>query len=248
MSSTILKVDKLAKRFGGIVATDNLSLDIGQGEIHALIGPNGAGKTTLVAQLSGMMEPDSGRIEFDGVDITRLSTAKRSQLGMARSFQITSVLPNFTARDNVAMAVQSRSGHSFRFWRTARNDVALLEPAREMLDKVGLGEQADVLAENLAHGEQRQLELAMVLATQPKLLLLDEPTAGMGPEDSAWTASFLNQLKGEFSILLIEHDMDTVFSVADRITVLVYGQAIATGTPEEIRNNAEVRSAYLGNE
>ena len=248
MRSPILKIDNLAKRFGGIVATDNLSLDIERGEIHALIGPNGAGKTTLVAQLSGMMEPDSGRIEFDGVDITRLSTAKRSQLGMARSFQITSVLPDFTVNDNVAMAVQSRAGHSFRFWRAARGDATLLGPAREMLQKVGLKEQADVLAANLAHGEQRQLELAMVLATRPKLLLLDEPTAGMGPEDSAWTAEFLNLLKGEYSILLIEHDMDTVFSVADRITVLVYGRAIATGTPEEIRNNAEVRSAYLGDE
>ena len=246
--STILKVDNLVKHFGGIVATDQLSLDIERGEIHALIGPNGAGKTTLVTQLSGMMQPDSGTVEFDGQDITRLSTAQRSQLGMARSFQITSVLPNFTALANVAMAVQSRAGHSFRFWRAAENDPALITPAREMLEKVGLGGGAETLAANLAHGEQRQLELAMVLATQPKLLLLDEPTAGMGPEDSAWTASFLNQLKGEYSILLIEHDMDTVFTVADRITVLVYGRAIATGTPEEIRNNPEVRNAYLGDE
>ena len=171
--TTILKVDKLIKHFGGIVATDELSLEIEQEEIHALIGPNGAGKTTLVSQLSGMMQPDSGTIEFDGVDITELSTAKRSQLGMARSFQITSVMPNFTALANVAMAVQSRAGHSFKFWRAAESDPALIGPAQDMLDKVGLGEGANSLAANLAHGEQRQLELAMVLATQPKLLLLN---------------------------------------------------------------------------
>lgn len=247
-SEVILRVDRLAKRFGGIVATDELSLEIARGEVHALIGPNGAGKTTLVTQLSGMMVPDSGTIHFDGQDITRASAAKRCQLGLARSFQITSVLPNFTALTNVAMAVQARSGHSFRFWRNAETDPSLLEPARAVLAQVGLEERANALAANLAHGEQRQLELAMVLATEPKLLLLDEPTAGMGPEDSIWTADFLKRLKGQYSILLIEHDMDTVFSVADRITVLVYGKAIATGSPEDIRNNAEVRAAYLGEE
>ena len=246
MTDLILQVDGLVKRFGGVIATDSLGLDVRPGEVHAVIGPNGAGKTTLVAQLSGMIQPDEGKVAFEGFDITRDSAAARSQRGLARSFQITSILRDFTALANVAMAIQAHAGHSFRFWRSASGDRALVEPARAALQRVGLGERAEILGANLAHGEQRRLEIAMVLATGPKLLLLDEPTAGMGPEDAAWMAQFLLGLKGEHSILLIEHDMDTVFSVADRITVLVYGRAIATGTPEEIRTNAEVRSAYLG--
>ena len=242
----ILRVNSLVKRFGGLVATDHLSLEITRGEIHALIGPNGAGKTTLVAQLAGMLKPDGGSIEFDGQDITHASTALRAKRGLARSFQITSVLPNLSALTNAAMAVQAQAGHSFRFWRPAEDDPSLTEPAYQVLSRVGLDHRANVLAGNLAHGEQRQLELAMVLATHPKLLLLDEPTAGMGPEDSAQTARFLLGLKGEYSMMLIEHDMDTVFSLADRVTVLVYGRAIATGTPTEIRANPEVRRAYLG--
>jgi branched-chain amino acid transport system ATP-binding protein len=244
----LLSVQMLNKHFGGIVATDNLSIDVTPGEIHAVIGPNGAGKTTLVAQLSGMLKPDGGKVLFDGHDITTLPAPKRSMLGLARSFQITSIFRDFSAIDNVALAIQAHSGHSFRFWRSARTDPRLLEPAREVLKQVGLEERANVISGNLAHGEQRQLEIAMALATKPKLLLLDEPMAGMGAEDSEQMTRFLISLKGKYTMLLIEHDMDAVFRLADRITVIVYGKAIATGTPEEIRVNDEVRTAYLGDE
>jgi branched-chain amino acid transport system ATP-binding protein len=242
----LLSVQMLNKHFGGIVATDNLSIDVLPGEIHAVIGPNGAGKTTLVAQLSGMLKPDGGKVLFDGHDVTALPAPKRSMLGLARSFQITSIFRDFSAVDNVALAIQAHSGHSFRFWRPARTDARLQAPAREVLKQVGLEDRADVISGNLAHGEQRQLEIAMALATKPKLLLLDEPMAGMGAEDSEQMTRFLISLKGKYTMLLIEHDMDAVFRLADRITVLVYGKAIATGTPDEIRNNPEVRSAYLG--
>ena len=246
MSEPILRVEGLTKSFGGVTATNNLDFDVLPGEIHAVIGPNGAGKTTFVAQLAGMLAPDAGRIVFDGKDIGHLSAPARSHAGLARSFQITSVFRNFTALENVALSIQARAGHSFRFWVRASTDPKLTEPARGILDDVGLGKRALVLAGNLAHGEQRQLEIAMALATGPKLLLLDEPTAGMGPEDSENMRKFLAALKGRYSIVLIEHDMDTVFTLADRLTVLVYGRAIATGTPSEIRNNDEVRAAYLG--
>jgi branched-chain amino acid transport system ATP-binding protein len=242
----LLSVQMLNKHFGGIVATDNLSIDVLPGEIHAVIGPNGAGKTTLVAQLSGMLRPDGGKVMFDGHDITALPAPKRSKLGLARSFQITSIFRDFSTVDNVALAIQAHSGHSFRFWRPAHTDLRLREPALEVLKHVGLDARADVISGNLAHGEQRQLEIAMALATKPKLLLLDEPMAGMGAEDSEQMTRFLAGLKGELTMLLIEHDMDAVFRLADRITVLVYGRAIATGTPDEIRHNDEVRSAYLG--
>lgn len=248
MTDPILKVTALEKHFGGVTATDNVHFDVLPGEIHAVIGPNGAGKTTFVAQLSGMLKPDSGAIEFDGRNITALSAAQRSHAGLARSFQITSVFRDFTALENVALSIQAHAGHSFRFWKAASKDPALTGPAREILDSLGLGDRASTKAANLSHGEQRQLEIAMALATTPKMLLLDEPTAGMGPEDSQRIKEFLTGLKGKYSMLLIEHDMDTVFSLADRITVLVYGQAIATGTPEEIRTNPEVRAAYLGEE
>ena len=246
MAEPLLSVQMLNKHFGGIVATDNLTIDVAVGEIHAVIGPNGAGKTTLVAQLSGMLKPDAGKILFDGHDITTLPAPKRSKLGLARSLQITSIFRNFSAVDNVALAIQAHSGHSFRFWRSARTDARLQEPAREVLKQVGLDARRDVISGNLAHGEQRQLEIAMALATKPKLLLLDEPTAGMGAEDSEQLTRFLADLKGKYTMLLIEHDMDAVFRLADRITVLVYGRAIATGSPEEIRANEEVRAAYLG--
>ena len=248
MAEPILKVEGLNKHFGGVVATEDLDFEVMPGEIHAVIGPNGAGKTTFVAQLSGMITPDSGRILFDGKDITDLKAPARSHAGLARSFQITSIFKNFSVLENVALSIQAHSGHSFRMWRPALDDEALNAPAREMLDRVGLGERAGVLAANLAHGEQRQLEIAMALAAGPKLLLLDEPTAGMGPEDSQRMTAFLGSLKGDYSMLLIEHDMDTVFALADRITVLVYGRAIATGAPEAIRANAQVRAAYLGEE
>ena len=248
MAEPALIVEGLVKRFGGVVATDNLQFDIAEGELHAVIGPNGAGKTTLVAQLAGMLKPDAGRIMFRGRDISRDSASARSHMGLARSFQITSVFRPLTARENVAISIQAHRGHSFKFWKPARTDPALVEPAQKILDEIGLGARADVVAANLAHGEQRQLEIAMALATEPKLLLLDEPTAGMGPEDSERIRGFLADLKGNYSILLIEHDTDTVFSLADRVTVLVYGRAIATGTPQEIRENAEVRAAYLGDD
>jgi branched-chain amino acid transport system ATP-binding protein len=246
MTEPILKVEGLNKHFGGVSATENLYFNVLPGEIHAVIGPNGAGKTTFVAQLSGMLKPDSGKIVFDGNDITHRSAADRSHLGLARSFQVTSIFKGFTTLENVAISIQAHRGHSFRFWRPAMTDPALTGPAQKLLDVLGLGERAQVISGNLAHGEQRQLEIAMALATDPKMLLLDEPTAGMGAEDSERIRGFLGGLKGEYSMLLIEHDMDTVFSLADRITVLVYGKAIATGTPSEIRANDAVKAAYLG--
>ncbi len=246
MADPILKVEGLTKHFGGVTAVDSIDFEILPGEIHAVIGPNGAGKTTFVAQISGLLAPDAGRIVFDGRDVTALSAPQRSHLGLARSFQITSIFRNFTVIENVALSIQAHAGHSFRFWRPAMSDPELIGPARKLLDEIGLGARADILASNLAHGEQRQLEIAMALATGPKLLLLDEPTAGMGPEDSERIREFLAGLKGTYSMLLVEHDMDTVFALADRITVLVYGKAIATGTPGEIRGNDAVRAAYLG--
>ena len=248
MADPILQIRGLRKHFGGVIATDNLDFDVLPGEIHAVIGPNGAGKTTLVAQLSGIIPPDAGTVTFDGADITRLPAPARSRLGLARSFQITSIFKQFTALENVALSIQAHAGHSFRFWRPARKDAELTTPARKLLTSLGLGARVDVVAANLAHGEQRQLEIAMALATGPKMLLLDEPTAGMGLEDSERIKRFLEGIKGEYSMLLIEHDMDTVFTLADRVTVLVYGRAIATVSPDEIRANAEVRAAYLGEE
>jgi len=248
MTEALLKVENLRKSFGGVLATDNLSLAVETGEIHAVIGPNGAGKTTMIAQLAGALDSDSGRILFDGEDISGLAPPARSRRGIARTFQITSIFHEFTALENVALSVQAHDGHSFRFWRAARDDALLLKPARAALEIVGLADRADVTARNLSHGEHRQLEIAMALATKPKLLLLDEPMAGMGAEESQMMVSILNGLKGDHTILLIEHDMDAVFALADQITVLVYGNAIASGTPDEIRANAEVRSAYLGEE
>ncbi|MBI4256373.1 MAG: ABC transporter ATP-binding protein [Candidatus Rokubacteria bacterium] len=246
MAEALLQVRGLTRRFGGLVATDRLDLDIGQGETHAIIGPNGAGKTTLIAQLAGDLRSDAGAVRFAGEDITRLSAPARSLRGLARSFQITSIFPDFTTLDNVALAVQAHAGHSFRFWRPARREPALREPARAILAQVGLAGRADVHAASLAHGEQRQLEIAMALATGPRLLLLDEPVAGMGLDESQRMIRFLASIKGRLTIVLVEHDMDAVFALADRISVLVYGRIIATGTPEAIRANAEVRQAYLG--
>ncbi len=246
MSSPLLQVEHLAKRFGGIVATDDLVLEVPQGELHAVIGPNGAGKTTLIAQLSGQLRPDSGRIRFSGADITALPPYRRSALGLARSFQITSLFLDFSALDNVALAVQAHAGHSFRFWRNARTETELRQGARAALDRVGLGARADWPASALSHGEHRLLELAMALAGSPRMLLLDEPMAGLGPEESARMVTMLRELKGELTILLVEHDMEAVFALADRITVLVYGRVIASGAPDDIRANEAVREAYLG--
>lgn len=244
----MLEVRKLQKRFGGVHATDDVSLDVQMGEIHAVIGPNGAGKTTLVSQLAGEILPDSGEILLDGRDITRASIAARAHRGLARSYQITSVFPEMTAEDNVALAVQAHDGHSFRFWLPVRADRALRDRARAVMDRVGLGDFASLPVAALAHGQQRQLEIAMALATEPKLLLLDEPLAGMGSEESREMVDRLLDLRANHAVLLVEHDMDAVFRLADRISVLVYGKLIATGTPDEIRENAHVRAAYLGEE
>jgi branched-chain amino acid transport system ATP-binding protein len=244
----LLVTDGLVKRFGGLLATDNVSIDVKHGEIHALIGPNGAGKTTLVSQLTGGLAPDSGTIRFLGRDVTRLPVHARVRLGLARSFQITSVLRDFSSLENVALAQQAHRGHSFRFLADVRKDTARTEAARRGLAAVGLEARATTLASALSHGEQRQLEIAMALAGEPKLLLLDEPMAGMGPEESQRMVALLLGLKQRCGMLLIEHDMEAVFALADRITVLVYGRAIFTGTPDEIRRHPEVRQAYLGEE
>jgi branched-chain amino acid transport system ATP-binding protein len=236
------------KSFGGLIATNQLNLDVAEAEIHAVIGPNGAGKTTLIAQFAGEQMPDAGTIYFAGLDITREPPARRAARGLARSFQVTTVFPEFSVLDNVALAVQAHAGHSFRFWRPARRDAALREPARARLAEVGLADRADRPAGILAHGEKRALELAMVLATNPRMILLDEPMAGMGPEDSARMVQLLASMKGQVTILLVEHDMDAVFALADRITVLVYGRAIATGAPDAIRQDPAVLQAYLGEE
>ncbi len=246
MAEALLTIQGLSKSFGALVATDELSLAVNEGEICAVIGPNGAGKTTLVHQLSGLLAPDGGRITFAGQDVTALQAPARVRLGLVRSFQITSILRDFSALDNVALAIQAGQGHSFRFWRNARADERLRDPALKLLDEIGLAARADVRAGALAHGEQRQLEIAMALATQPKMLLLDEPMAGLGPEEAQRMTAYLRRLKGRYTMLLIEHDMDAVFALADRIAVLVYGRAIAVGAPAEIRANAEVRRAYLG--
>ena len=244
----MLEVRGLTKSFGALRASDRIDLAVREGETHAIIGPNGAGKTTFISQLAGDLRPDSGRIFFAGEDVTHLRAPRRARKGLARSFQITSIYPEFTAVANVALAVQAHAGHSFRFWRDARRDAALLEAARRVLEDVGLSARANVLAANLSHGEQRQLEVAMALATRPRLLLLDEPMAGMGIEESERMIAFLATLKARHTIVLVEHDMDAVFRLADRISVLVYGRLIATGAPEAIRASAEVRSAYLGEE
>ncbi len=248
MAEPLLQIEGLSKRFGGIVASNNISLAINAGELHAVIGPNGAGKTTLIAQLTGELTPDAGRVRFGGLDITRTPPFRRSLLGLARSFQITSVFPDLTVLDNVALAVQAHAGHSFQFWRNARKDAALREPAREALARVGLTGRDDAIVGTMSHGEHRQLEIAMALATKPRMLLLDEPMAGMGPDESAQLVTMLRELKQEYTILLVEHDMDAVFALADRVSVLVYGRVIATGSGDEIRSNAEVKQAYLGDE
>jgi branched-chain amino acid transport system ATP-binding protein len=246
VAEALLQIEGLSKRFGGVIASDGITLEIPKGELHAIIGPNGAGKTTLITQLAGELASDAGRVCFENRDITALPTWRRSQLGLARSFQITSLFLDFTALDNVALAVQAHSGHSFHFWRGARGEPGLREPARAALDRVGLGARGDMLVSRLSHGEHRQLEIAMALATSPRMLLLDEPMAGMGPDESARMVATLRELKREMTILLIEHDMEAVFALADRITVLVYGRIIASGAPDAIRANADVRQAYLG--
>ncbi|MCF8479855.1 MAG: ABC transporter ATP-binding protein [Rhodospirillum sp.] len=245
-SPPTLELKGLCKAFGGITATDNLSLTVAAGEVHALIGPNGAGKTTTMAQITGEIRPDAGHILLDGRDITTLPVHARAALGIGRSFQITTLFPDFSALDNVAMAVQAKAGTSFRFWRPARQESELRDPARDALARVGLGDRTEVPAGDLSHGEKRALELAMALAGRPRLLLLDEPMAGMGPEESPRMVDLLLALKGSVAMLLVEHDMDAVFTLADRLTVLVTGAVVASGEPDRVRADPDVRRAYLG--
>ena len=248
MSLTILNVSNLSKTFGGVVATDHLNLEIKHGELHAIIGPNGAGKTTLLAQLSGETLPDSGDIIFREENITALPPFRRSRLGIARSFQITSLMLEMDVIDNITLAILARDNHSYKFWNPARQDIDLRNAALNALEEIGLEERAFEKVGNLSHGEHRQLEIAMALATQPHLLLLDEPMAGMGTEEGRKILKILQKLKKRKTILLIEHDMDVVFALADRITVLVYGRVIASGSPKSIKEDEKVREAYLGSD
>lgn len=248
MTTPLLSVRDLQKNFGALRVTDGVSFDVYPGELHAIIGPNGAGKTTLIQQLSGLLPSSGGTVTFDGADITRLPMADRVHLGMARSFQITSILANLTVLENTALAVQARSGSSFRFFRAAAKEEGLNREAMEALRTVNLADRAHRLAASLSHGEKRQLEIAIALACRPRLLLLDEPLAGTGHEESALLIDLMRKLKGRHAIVLIEHDMEAVFALADRVSVLVYGRIIATGTPAEVRADPQVRSAYLGEE
>jgi branched-chain amino acid transport system ATP-binding protein len=244
----VLSLQKLRKSFGALVVTDDVTFDLMPCELHAVIGPNGAGKTTLINQISGLVAPDSGSILFGGRDITGLPVHARAAAGLARSFQVSSILPGFSALENVALAVQSRCGSSFRALGHAAAEDALNGPAMVALADVGLGERAHVPAGELAHGEKRALELAIALATRPKVLLLDEPMAGTGREETARLVELLRRLKGRFSVLLVEHDMTAVFALADRISVLLYGRILASGTPAAVRADPRVVAAYLGDE
>ncbi|HEU4986695.1 MAG TPA: ABC transporter ATP-binding protein [Rhizobiaceae bacterium] len=246
MAEPVLDVRNLKKAFGAVVATDDVSLDLRPGEIHALIGPNGAGKSTLIHQIAGTIKPDAGEIRFLGQDVRPLGVAQRARLGLGRTFQVSSLAHEFSALRNVMLAVQGAQGSSFRFFRPVMADASLKEPAMAALERVGLANRADIPAAELSHGERRQLEIAIALALGSKAFLLDEPMAGMGPEGSRALTGFLDGLRQEAPILLVEHDMEAVFALADRISVLVYGRIIASGSIEEIRNDPAVREAYLG--
>ena len=242
----VLEITGLVKTFGALRATDGVTLDLRPGEIHALIGPNGAGKSTLIHQICGTLRQDGGTIRFAGQDISRTGVAERARLGLGRTFQVSSLAPEFSALRNVMLAVQAKAGSSFRFFKPVMRDRSLLDTAMAMLERVGVAGRADIPAAELSHGERRQLEIAIALALGSKAFLLDEPMAGMGPEGSKRLTGFLHILRHEAPILLVEHDMDAVFALADRISVLVYGRIIATGTVEEIRRDPAVRTAYLG--
>ena len=244
----MLSLRKLSKRFGGVIAVDHVDLDVAAGEVHALIGPNGAGKTTLIHQISGSLPSDQGEVLFLDRNITRLKQHQRVAAGLARSYQITSIFRSFSVLDNLALAVQARSGSSFSFWQPVEKESAIFEEASSVLEEIGLGEKKGSPASTLAHGEQRALEVGLALATQPKLLLLDEPMAGMGPEESQHMIALIERVRSRVTVLLVEHDMDAVFRLADRISVLVNGRLIATDAPEKIKMNPEVRRAYLGDE
>jgi len=248
MTGPLLQVRHLSKAYGALQVTSDVTLDVREGEIHAIIGPNGAGKTTLISQLSGQLMPDAGQVIYDGRDITRLDMPGRVRQGLARSFQLTKILPGLSVLENVAIAVQARSGSSFRFWARAADEAVLNDQAMEALSEVGLAARADRPARLLSHGEKRQLEFALALATRPRLLLLDEPLAGTGPEEAEILIDLMARLKSRVTMLLIEHDMTAVFALADRVSVLVYGAIVATGSPAEVRENPAVRAAYLGDE
>lgn len=248
MAEPLLRIESLCKSFGAVRACHDLSLEVHAGEIHALIGPNGAGKTTLLNQIAGDLSSDSGRIFLTGQEITHLPLYRRAPLGLARSYQITSVFANLSVEENMLLAIQAHHGHSFRFWGRGLKDPQLLAELGPALETVGLSERAEAIAGNLSHGEKKQLEVGMALACKPQLLLLDEPMAGMGPGGSIELSKLIRKLKKEMTILLVEHDMEAIFSLADRITVLVYGEVVATGSVDEIRSNPAVRQAYLGEE
>lgn len=248
MSETLLSVRNLSKSYGALKVTQDVSIDVAEGQIHAIIGPNGAGKTTLISQLSGQLRSNAGQVVYAGKDITRLDMAARVRRGLARSFQLTTLLPGFSALENVALAVQARAGSSFRFFRPAATEAALNDEAMTHLASTGLADRAGRMAGSLSHGEKRQLELAVALATRPRLLLLDEPLAGTGHDEAARLVDLFAALKSRVTMVLIEHDMDAVFALADRVSVLVYGQIVATGTPADVRADPKVRAAYLGEE
>ena len=242
----MLELRKLAKHFGGIVATDDVTLDVKRGEVHALIGPNGAGKTTLIGQISGDLASDGGTILFEGADLTHAPQHLRVAAGLSRSYQITSIFGRFSVLDNLALAAQARSGSSFSFWRPVAGETVLVEEARAIAAEIGLSGREGAVAATLAHGEQRALEVGLALATRPKLVLLDEPMAGMGQEESQRMVALVERIRARVTVLLVEHDMDAVFRLADRISVLVSGRVIATGAPQAIRAHVDVRKAYLG--
>ena len=246
MTEPVLVLEALSKSFGALKATQDVSLTLRPGALHALIGPNGAGTSTLMALISGRLRPDAGRVRFRGQDITELSVAARARLGLGRSFQISSLIPEYSVRRNVMLAVQARQGHPFRFLVPVGLDRRLTDPARAILERVGLAGRASVPAADLSHGERRLLEIAVALAMEPAAFLLDEPMAGLGAEGSRRLTGFLDRLRREAPILLIEHDMDAVFALADRVSVLAGGRVIASGSVAEIRTDPEVRRAYLG--
>ena len=246
MAEPVLRLDGLRKSFGSLIVTDDVTLAVMPGEMHAIIGPNGAGKTTLINQISGLIAPDAGTILFAGADITALSPDMRALRGLARSFQITSILPGFPVLENVALAVQARDGSSLRFFGRASDEAALNRPAMAALEQTGIADRAHVRAGELSHGEKRALELAIALAMQPTLLLLDEPMAGMGSEETERQVELLLRLKGQLTMILVEHDMAAVFALADRISVLIRGRVLTTGLPDQVRADPQVVTAYLG--
>ena len=246
MNGPLLHVQDLCKRFGGVQATDHVQLQVQRGELHALIGPNGAGKTSLVSQLAGQLAPDSGRILFDGVDITRIPAHARARMGLARSFQITRLFKTFTVLEHLALALQAVQGSSLRAWAPVRRDRARFDEARALLPELGLQALADATTDALSHGQRRALEVGMAVAAKPRLVLLDEPMAGMGPDESQRMEALITHLRRSTTLLLIEHDVDAVFRLADRVSVLVSGQIVASGTPDEVRRDEQVIAAYLG--